>query len=667
MADYSSKQTSYMSIPSDAHKSKKLKNIKNPQWTPGKIWSNEELSNLIKIDYNNENYNFQSKYDLQTINSENVFDENCASPSKSPKFGILSLDPLDIEIENEDNTQKFIFDDDMRKFIKLQDYILDLTDDNFNEFIFYLTENNYFNSIQGIIQIIREIPVLISTKRNKLPISIRIIDFLISKINILNINISNDGDDGIFSKSIDSIVLGTYLKPIGSDDDFLKMIPQFYLLKHLLTQCIFSSEQIISCFEDICKFNPTRTNYQNLFFCYFANNIEENRPELYTSILKRIDSTSWYSSTKFKENIIDFYFLKANNWENMNYLTSNGYLESSIEEAIYINDESSLKKLIQKNDKKIESLNNIFLPLCSYTNKIDISIDEYACLCGSFDCLDFLENNFSKSDEIKNYFMCFPTETAISMQDVPLYKEKTDQSDLEISKFVENLIIFRKNEIFNKIFERNEVNLIINELLCSCCYWNYSYGVEKAVKFGASINYKSKYSKNKSPIHFCCLNGNREILSFLLSLKTVLLNAVDDEGNTALHICARNNFSFLVSLLLQKGSNPNVKNKNGQTPLHEASINGCIDCCRMLVNNSMIDINIKDNDGMTAIMCANRNGQSVVNCYLLAQPTAESDISQRKMFIHKKMVKSHEDLSRSDFSTDDLSQDFSIESILLNS
>jgi ankyrin repeat protein len=45
------------------------------------------------------------------------------------------------------------------------------------------------------------------------------------------------------------------------------------------------------------------------------------------------------------------------------------------------------------------------------------------------------------------------------------------------------------------------------------------------------------------------------------------VNAVNDQGNTALHGAAPKGFDSVIQLLGENGARPDVKNKRGQTPL----------------------------------------------------------------------------------------------------
>lgn len=71
-------------------------------------------------------------------------------------------------------------------------------------------------------------------------------------------------------------------------------------------------------------------------------------------------------------------------------------------------------------------------------------------------------------------------------------------------------------------------------------------------------------------------------------MRPVPINAVDAQGNTALHWAAYRNHPQLVEYLLSMGANPNVENtQDGQTPLHWACVAGHLLCVRALMNQGL--------------------------------------------------------------------------------
>lgn len=65
----------------------------------------------------------------------------------------------------------------------------------------------------------------------------------------------------------------------------------------------------------------------------------------------------------------------------------------------------------------------------------------------------------------------------------------------------------------------------------------------------------------------------------------VNINAQDNNGDTALHWAIDNNNHNVISVLLKNGANPDIKNKNGVTPLMNAIIKRSKDCALLLIEN----------------------------------------------------------------------------------
>ncbi|MDE7290854.1 MAG: ankyrin repeat domain-containing protein [Treponemataceae bacterium] len=62
------------------------------------------------------------------------------------------------------------------------------------------------------------------------------------------------------------------------------------------------------------------------------------------------------------------------------------------------------------------------------------------------------------------------------------------------------------------------------------------------------------------------------------------INNVDEDGNTALHVAAKLNESDLVTFLIVKGADTELKNKYGDTPLHVAIANDAYESSRALTS-----------------------------------------------------------------------------------
>ena len=94
------------------------------------------------------------------------------------------------------------------------------------------------------------------------------------------------------------------------------------------------------------------------------------------------------------------------------------------------------------------------------------------------------------------------------------------------------------------------------------------------------------------------------------------INSVDELGDTALHYASRNFCVNSAQLLIQHGALVNVRNKIGRTPLIMASMNGCEEIVRLLL---AVDAHVqaKDTWGESALHVAAINGHQQVTRLLL--------------------------------------------------
>ncbi|KAL5603697.1 hypothetical protein FOVSG1_006447 [Fusarium oxysporum f. sp. vasinfectum] len=101
-------------------------------------------------------------------------------------------------------------------------------------------------------------------------------------------------------------------------------------------------------------------------------------------------------------------------------------------------------------------------------------------------------------------------------------------------------------------------------------------------------------------------NGNIEVVKMLLE-KGADATVVDKDGWMPLLLASRNGYSEMVKLLLEKGADATAADKDGWTPLHEASWNGHLEITKMLLEKGA-DATVADKDGSTPLHLASRRG-----------------------------------------------------------
>ena len=93
------------------------------------------------------------------------------------------------------------------------------------------------------------------------------------------------------------------------------------------------------------------------------------------------------------------------------------------------------------------------------------------------------------------------------------------------------------------------------------------------VKLNSHVNAKSPEDSNKNLLHIAAEIGNDRIIYELAGDEPGYgadVNAVDDHGNTLLHLAAFQSKDSSARFLLSLGADLEARNHNGETPLHMA-------------------------------------------------------------------------------------------------
>ena len=103
------------------------------------------------------------------------------------------------------------------------------------------------------------------------------------------------------------------------------------------------------------------------------------------------------------------------------------------------------------------------------------------------------------------------------------------------------------------------------------------------------------------------------------------INSVDKNGDTALHVAARVNEADLVSFLIIKGADTEIRNNDGDTALHAAIKNSAIDAAKVLAIVHG-DIFAKDANGNTALELALAKGDRWYDAMITSQTGGIRDV-----------------------------------------
>ncbi len=136
---------------------------------------------------------------------------------------------------------------------------------------------------------------------------------------------------------------------------------------------------------------------------------------------------------------------------------------------------------------------------------------------------------------------------------------------------------------------------------------------EILLQYGADPNARNE--KGLPPIYYALRRGVCKAALLLLStMNHSLLNVVDEDGDTLLHLATRNGCKEVAEQLLKLNIDINAQNKYGDTPLHVACYADDVELIKLLLNNGA-NPHIQNKHGYAAWMCIAsmcRNGNCII-------------------------------------------------------
>ena len=108
-------------------------------------------------------------------------------------------------------------------------------------------------------------------------------------------------------------------------------------------------------------------------------------------------------------------------------------------------------------------------------------------------------------------------------------------------------------------------------------------------------------------------------MKLLLSNDDVNVNVSDKAGYTALHRACQGGHEEVVSYLLGKGADKTLTTSLGFSALYVAALKGYANIVKVLLSNDVVDVNVSDKAGNTALHNACQEGHDEVVSYLLGK------------------------------------------------
>ena len=132
---------------------------------------------------------------------------------------------------------------------------------------------------------------------------------------------------------------------------------------------------------------------------------------------------------------------------------------------------------------------------------------------------------------------------------------------------------------------------------------------------------EARDSRGFTPLHYACKKGVLAVVeAFKSQLEVENIREIQtyDTENTPLHIaCMHGDSSIdIVKYLIKQNANVNATNMNGETPLHVSARNGFTKLTQELLRRK-VNVDVQDTWGRTPLICAAMSNQEPVILLLL--------------------------------------------------
>ena len=143
--------------------------------------------------------------------------------------------------------------------------------------------------------------------------------------------------------------------------------------------------------------------------------------------------------------------------------------------------------------------------------------------------------------------------------------------------------------------------------------------VRRFIEKGVDINAVNE--DGETPLHMAVFNRNKDVFEFLIA-NGAEVNAKSNDGDTILHDVAWAGETEMVSILIKHGADVNARDNSGDTPLHEAVRKGRTAAVKQLIMNGA-DVTVADRRGRTALGIARKEHFKSIELLLLENGAKE--------------------------------------------
>ena len=170
--------------------------------------------------------------------------------------------------------------------------------------------------------------------------------------------------------------------------------------------------------------------------------------------------------------------------------------------------------------------------------------------------------------------------------------------------------------------------------------------VEYLMSLGANV--RAEDDKHNTALHLCCIYSHSECGLKILSKCNALINAINNELKTPLHISAGNGLVKLTQELLMLGASVNACDTDGLTPSLCCAKNSDVGDCLMLIESIMVS-EVESRKSLCDMESASSLSLSETRQSIIKRKSAQIFCDNNTSNVSLNNISDHQNSSDSDF------------------
>lgn len=483
------------------------------------------------------------------------------------------------------------------KIIKMQIYLMEVTEDYYNEVLSYLY-NHFGFSVNDVTLLAQQIVLCSKYHPKSIKLHVQLIKDLDSK-----------SDPSNSLKYIKSKIASQMIHEF-CDYSFLPFNNAVEsLLYHLMDEKVLEISEVM----DIIRRSSAKLSVYNSsvcsIFCQFAPEIKDCDAFLYRKMLQTFRMHLQFAQKDksiYTQFLNELPTLQENKWEILKEWRKSTYKNDPVLHCLQIDDVEELQILSSENGFDINQQITFHSYEPSWILNTGPRLIQVAAFYGSIRCFRYLllqhADTFLKSRD--GYTL---VQYAIAGGDIEIVRI-CDQNQCNFSDSLHFAAMFHRFPLFqwinqNKIYDLSLRNSEGDSILYTTISTDNYRILDYCLKYGLNPNEEDDIKMTL--LHYAVNLRRTGCVMVLLAQPTIDVNAMTTYNMTPLHVAIKNQSKEIVEALLShEDINVNIRAEHEMSPLHLAVEAESYEIVNLLLNHQGIDINAKNDERSTPLTLA---------------------------------------------------------------